>query len=119
MSRTRLAIAGVVLVLFIAAGGTLLYFTTRHQSQNLTFDLAVTHTNTMSPSTINAHVNDTITINIKSDTDGEVHLHVYDIPFETKAGQTVSHTFKAAQTCHCLIEWESTSRQLGFLDVTP
>jgi hypothetical protein len=73
----------------------------------------------MSQTTLEAHQNDTVTINIKSDTDGEVHLHVYDIPFETKAGQTVSHTFKANLTCQCLIEWESTSTPLGNLVVSP
>ena len=119
MSRTRLAIAAVVLILFIAGGAALIYFTTRHQSQDLTFNVTVTKATTMKPDTMSAHVGDTVTINIKSDTDGEVHLHVYDIPFDTKAGQTVSHTFKATQTCHCLIEWESTSQQLGFLDVNP
>lgn len=119
MSRTRLAVAAVVLVLFVAAGGALLYFTTRHQSQNLTFDVTVTKASKMSPDTLPAHQNDTVTINVASDTDGEVHLHVYDIPFDAKAGQTVSHTFKATQTCTCLIEWESTSTPLGNLVVSP
>jgi hypothetical protein len=56
---------------------------------------------------------------VTSDTDGEVHLHEYDIHFDAKAGQTVSHTFKADKTCSCDIEWESTSHGLGTLVVNP
>jgi hypothetical protein len=48
-----------------------------------------------------------------------VHLHGYDIAFNTIAGQTVSHTFKAVTTCDCIIEWESTSTSLGALLVSP
>jgi hypothetical protein len=73
----------------------------------------------MQPSTLSVHQNDNVTINITSDTDGEVHLHEYDIHFDTKAGQTVSHTFKADKTCSCDIEWESTSHGLGTLVVSP
>src|SRR5579872_874265 len=113
MSRGRLLVAGLVLVLFIAAGGVLIYAGQHGGGQNLTFNVTVTGGNTMTPSLLAGHVNDTITINIKSDTDGEVHLHLYDIPFDTKAGQTVSHTFKATTTCSCDIEWESTSTHLG------
>ncbi len=50
----------------------------------------------MTPITeLTVNQNDTVTINISSDTTGEVHLHGYDIPFECVAGQVVSHTFKA------------------------
>lgn len=73
----------------------------------------------MSPSTLQAHQNDTVTITVTSDQDGEVHLHEYDIHFETRAGQPVSHTFKADKTCTCDIEWESTSTALGQLVVSP
>jgi hypothetical protein len=48
-----------------------------------------------------------------------VHLHVYDIAFETMKGQTVSHTFKADKTCGCDIEWETTSKGLGSMTVSP
>jgi hypothetical protein len=73
----------------------------------------------MSPSQLTANHNDNVTINVTSDTDGEVHLHGYDIHFETKAGQTVSHTFKAVNTGGFDIEWESTSQPLGNLTVNP
>ena len=118
MNRTRLLIVAVILVLFVAVGGALIY-SNSHKGQNVTFNLTVTRASSMSPSELTAHVNDTLTINVKSDTDGEVHLHIYDIHFDTKAGQTVSHTFKADKTCGCEIEWESTSTHLGNLTVSP
>jgi hypothetical protein len=119
VSRVRIAIAIGVLVVFAVLGGVIILANQHHGGQNVTFNLTVTGAKTMSPSTVSAHVNDTITINIASDTDGEVHLHVYDIAFDTKAGQTVSHTFKADKTCGCDIEWESTSTPLGSLTVSP
>jgi hypothetical protein len=119
VSRVRLAIAVGVLVVFAVIGGVIILANQHHGGQTVTFNLTVTGAKTMSPSTLSAHVNDTITINIASDTDGEVHLHVYDIAFDTKAGQTVSHTFKADKTCGCDIEWESTSTPLGSLTVSP
>lgn len=119
MSRNRVLILVVVLVLFAAAGGVLVVIGEHKGGQNLTFNLTVTGATKMSPSTLNAHQNDTVTINITSDTTGEVHLHVYDIAFDTKAGQTVTHTFKATTTCSCDIEWESTSTPLGTLTVSP
>ena len=119
MSRARLAVAVGVLIVFIVVGGVIILADQHHGGQNLTFNVTVTGAKTMSPSSLSAHQNDTVTINITSDTDGEVHLHLYDIPFNTKAGQTVSHTFKADKTCSCDIEWESTSHPLGTLEVSP
>ena len=119
MSRTRIAVAIGVLIVFVVVGGLIIRANQHQGGQNLTFNLTVTGAKSMSPSTLSAHQNDTITINITSDTDGEVHLHVYDIAFDTKAGQTVSHTFKAVDTCSCDIEWESTSTPLGTLSVSP
>jgi hypothetical protein len=119
MSRVRLGIAVGVIAVFFVVGGIIILATLHQGGQNVTFNLTVTGAKAMSPSTLSAHQNDIITINIKSDTDGEVHLHVYDIAFDTKAGQTVSHTFKADKTCGCDIEWESTSTPLGSLTVSP
>ena len=119
MSRARILVVAAVLVVFAAAGGVLIYETGHPGGQNVTINLTVTGASSMTPSVVSAHQNDNVTINITSDTDGEVHLHVYDIPFDTRAGQTVSHTFKADMTCTCDIEWESTSTHLGFLTVSP
>lgn len=118
MSRNRIYIVAAVLVVFVIAAGILIY-ANRSGGKNVTFDVTVTGAKQMSPSNLSVHQNDTVTINIKSDTDGEVHLHEYDIHFETKAGQTVSKTFKADKTCTCDIEWESTSAGLGQLVVNP
>lgn len=119
MSRTRALIVVALVVVFVIAGGVLIYSNTQKGGQNLTFNVTVTGASKMEPSTLRAHQNDTITINVTSDQNGEVHLHNYDIHFETKAGQTVSHTFKADKTCSCDIEWESTSAGLGTLEVSP
>ena len=119
MSPIRIAVVVGVLLVFAVVGGLIIRANQHQGGQNLTFNLTVTGAKTMSPSSLSAHVNDTITINIASNTDGEVHLHVYDIKFDTKAGQTVSHTFKADKTCGCDIEWETTSTPLGSLTVSP
>ena len=119
MSRTRIAVVIGVLIAFIAVGGILIYANRGGGGQNVTFNLTVTGAKTMTPPDLSAHQNDTVTINIASDTDGAVHLHLYDIAFDTKAGQTVSHTFKADKTGTCDIEWESTSAPLGQLVVIP
>ena len=119
MSRVRIAVVLGVVIVFAVVGAVIIRANLHSGGQNVTFNVSVVGAKTMSPSTLSAHVNDTITINITSDTDGEVHLHVYDIAFETKAGQTVSRTFKADKTCGCDIEWESTSTPLGSLTVSP
>ena len=119
MSRNRIAVVIGVLVVFVIVGGVLIYTGRGAGGKNVTFDVTVTGGKTMSPSDLSAHQNDTVTINVKSDTDGEVHLHGYDIIFAAKAGQTVSHTFKADKTGPYDIEWESTSTGLGKLTVNP
>ena len=118
MSRARILILAAVLVVFAAGGGAIVFAGNHQGGRDVTIDVTVTGAARMSPSTLTAHQNDTVTIKISSDTDGEVHLHGYDIAFETKAGQTVSHTFKADKTGDFPIEWESTSTPLGHLVVT-
>ena len=119
MSRYRFAIVVAVLLVFLAVGAYLLNRNKSAIPQNVTFDVTVTGAKSMTPSELSAHQNDTITINITSDTDGEVHLHGYDIAFDTKAGQVVSHTFKAINTGSFEIEWEATAERLGDLNVSP
>jgi hypothetical protein len=119
VSRVRIAVLVGVLVVFGVVGAVIIRANQHQGGQDVTFNVTVTGAKTMSPSSLTAHQNDTITINITSDMDGEVHLHVYDIAIETKAGQTVSHTFKADKTCGCDIEWESASTPLGSLTVSP
>ena len=119
MSRYRAAIVAGVLVIFIAVGAYLAFSNRSAGGKPVTWNVTVTRAAAMSPSVLTAHQDDMVTINMTSDTDGEVHLHGYDIPFDTKAGQVVSHSFKAINTGSFDIEWESTSTHLGELDVTP
>ena len=118
MNRYRIPIVVAVLVVFIVVGGILIFANQNAGGKNVTFDVTVTGAKSMSRDTLTAHRNDTVTINITSDTDGEVHLHGYDIHFDTKAGQAVSQTFKAVNTGDFPIEWESTSTPLGHLVVS-
>jgi len=119
VSRTRALVVVAVLVVFVAAGGALIYANTNKGGQNVTFTVTVTGAKSMTPATLRAHQNDTITITVTSDQEGELHLHQYDIGFEVKAGQPTPHTFKADKTCTCAIEWEETGASLGTLVVSP
>ena len=118
MNRYRIPIAVAVVAIFVVAGGVLIFANQSAGGKDVTFNVTVTGGKSMSPDTLTAHHNDTITINITSDTDGEVHLHGYDVHFETKAGQVVSQTFKADKSADFEIEWESTSTHLGHLVVS-
>ena len=119
MSRTRALIVAALLVVFVVAGGILIYANSHKGGQNRTFEVTVTKGSSMSPDTLPANQNDTVTINVHSDTTGEVHLHEYDIAFNAVAGQVVSHTFKADKTGQHEIEWESPTTHLGYLVVNP
>ena len=119
MSSHRVLVLVGVLVAFIAAGAILIYVTQPHGGANRTFNVTVTGAKTMSPTdTLSANKDDNLTINITSDTTGEVHLHGYDIKFECEAGKVTTHTFKAVNTGDFEIEWEDTSTHLGHLVVT-
>ena len=118
MSRSRVAILGAVLVVFAIVGGVLIFANQAAGGKDVSISVTVTGAKSMAPSDLSAHHNDNITINITSDTDGELHLHGYDIHFETKAGQVVSKTFKAVNTGDFEIEWGATSTHLGHLVVT-
>jgi hypothetical protein len=119
MSRGRIAIVGVVLVAFVIVVGVLVFANQPHGGAKVTINLTVTGAKSMTPDNPRAHQNDIVTINVKSDTSGEVHLHGYDLAFNTVAGQTVSNTFTADKTGSFEIEWEDTSTPLGTFTVTP
>lgn len=112
-------VAAVVVVFVLVAGYVIFSSTARGGGQNVTLGATVTHADTMQPSELDAHQNDTVTINITSDTSGEVHLHGYDIAFDCEAGKVTSHTFKADKSGDFEIEWEKTSTRLGHLVVSP
>jgi len=118
VSRTRALVVAVVLILFFAAGGILIYANRGGGGKDVTISVTVTKASVMTPSALTAHQNDRVTFNVTSDTDGEVHLHGYDIHFDTKAGQTVTQKFTADKTGDFPIEWESTSTELGHFVVT-
>jgi len=120
MSRLRLALVAGVLVIFIAVGAYLIFGANKPAPQHRTFDVTVTGARSMTPPELKAGQDDTVTINITSDTTGEVHLHGYDIAFDCVAGQVVSHTFKATISGGPFdMEWESTGAHLGNLVVNP
>jgi len=120
MTRNRIAIVAVVVIAFAVVAGYLIYKNQGGGGKNVTFDLTVTHADTMKPtSELNVRQNDTVTINITSDMDGEVHLHGYDIHFDNTAGKVTTATFKADKSGTFEIEWESTSKHLGDLVVAP
>jgi hypothetical protein len=120
MSRFRLAVVIGVVVIFIAVGAYLIFGNKKSAPKPVTFNVTVTDAKSMNPDELKVNQNDTVTINISSNTTGEVHLHGYDIPFDCVAGQVVSHTFKATISGGPFdIEWESTSTHLGDLIVNP
>jgi FtsP/CotA-like multicopper oxidase with cupredoxin domain len=111
-------IAGLFLLAFVVGG----YIWTTRPSAPVTskrIDVTVTGGKSMSPSTWTAHQNDSVIINITSDTDGEVHLHGYDIPFELTHSVLYTKMFTADKTGDFPIEWETTSTPLGDFKVSP
>ena len=62
---------------------------------------------------------DQVTIKIKSDSEGEVHLHGYDIEADMEAGGTLGITFEARVTGRFLIEEEHTETVMGYLEIEP
>jgi FtsP/CotA-like multicopper oxidase with cupredoxin domain len=119
VSRFRLAIVVGVLVVFAAVGAYLIFGHKSASGQSVTINVTVTGAKSIQPSELSVHQNDTVTINVTSDTAGTVHLHGYNIAFDARAGQVVSHTFMAINSGKFDIEWESTSAPLGHLTVNP
>jgi hypothetical protein len=89
LSRTRALIAAGVLVVFIVAGGILVYANRGGGGRDVTISVTVTKASVMKPSALTAHQDDRVTFNVTSDKTG-------DFP----------------------IEWESTSTELGPFVVT-
>jgi hypothetical protein len=111
-------IAGLFLLTFVVGG----YIWTTRPSAPVTskrIDVTVTGGKSMSPSTWMAHHDDQVTVNITSDTDGEVHLHGYDIAFNLTKNILWTKSFTADKTGDFPIEWEATSTPLGDFKVSP
>lgn len=62
---------------------------------------------------------DTVTFNISSDTEGEVHLHGYDVSTEMAPGGSVTLSLTANATGRFPMEIEDTKVEVGFLEVQP
>lgn len=118
MSRNGLIAIAVVVVVFIVAGAYVVTRGTGGGGQAVTVAVRVTG-NAMDPSNPTVKQNDTVTMTVTTDKDEEIHLHGYDIPFECKAGQPVTRTFKADKTGDFEIEVEDTAQRLGSLTVKP
>ena len=119
MSRTRIAIVGGVVALFIVAGGIYIASNRGGGGGTATINVTVTGAKSMSPDHLVVKQNDRVTITMQSDQTGEVHLHGYDIHFECEAGKTTSQTFTANNSGDFELEWEETSTHLGDLQVDP
>jgi hypothetical protein len=117
-ANARLAIVGAVLVLFIAVGAILVFGNQGPAPQQRLFQVGVTGT-TMSPATLQANENDTVTLSISTDKYEEIHLHGYDKHFFPSPGQPATLTFPADKTGNFVIELEATSQALGLLEVQP
>jgi hypothetical protein len=119
MSRAALLLIGGVLVVFLAVGGFLVLRGQGGGGKPVTLNVTVSNAATMSPDHLTARQGDTITMNVRSDRNGELHLHGYDIHFEANSRGVASQTFRADKTGDFEIEWESTSTHLGDLVVNP
>ena len=62
---------------------------------------------------------DTITIDISTNEDAEIHLHGYDIEVEVGADETKTMEILADVTGRFLIEEEATESNLAFLEISP
>ena len=114
----RIAIVAAVVVVFLAIGGYLVFQGTGGGGAAVRVDLKVAGS-TMTPDNPTAKAGDTVTMTITTDRDEEVHLHGYDIPFQCKAGQPLTKTFKADKSGTFPMEIEATSTPLGKFTVNP
>jgi hypothetical protein len=116
----RFRIFPILFLLVVVVGGYI--YSTQYSSgvgTSKRIDVTVTGGKSMSPSTWTAHHKDLVIINITSDSDGEVHLHGYDIPFPVTKGVPFTKSFVADITGDFPIEWEETSTPLGDFKVLP
>jgi len=115
----QLIIAGLFLLVFIVGGYIWITYSSSGPVTSKRIDVTVTGGKSMSPSTWTARQNDRVIINITSDTDGEVHLHGYDIKWGLTQGLPWTISFIADKTGDFPIEWETTSSPLGDFKVSP
>ena len=113
----RLALTGVALLILTVAlaacgGGS--------GSQEHTFTIRIQDgAPAGGAATFRVRQDDMVTFSISSDTEGEVHLHGYDLENKMTPGETVIFSFTANATGRFLIEIEGKEVELGYLEVQP
>lgn len=116
--NTRIVVIAVVVVVFLAVGGILIFRSVGGGGQAHTIDVTVTGT-TMNPSDPTVRQGDHVTMNVTTDKKEEIHLHGYDIKFAGEPGKTVTKTFTADKSGNFDIEIEDTGTGLGSFHVKP
>ena len=119
MTRNRVTILAVAIVVFLVVGGFLIVRSVGGGGRPVSIDLSVTGS-TMTPDHPSAKQGDRVTVTVTADKAQELHLHGYDIQFVVpSAGAKVTHTFTADKTGDFDMEIESTSTLLGKFQVSP
>lgn len=119
MSRNRILILAVVVLVFLAVGGYLISQNSGGGGRPVNINLLVTGS-TMTSDTPTAKQGDRVTMTITADNAEEIHLHGYDIPFEVpSAGGKVTKTFTADKSGSFEMELEATGTHLGQFQVSP
>lgn len=120
-STKRLAIAASFVLLLALL---FIYFQTTtlpaQQNSAKTFDLIIKDKKlTSDPETISVMEGDSVTINIISDEDEELHLHGYDKSVDLEKDKPATLTFEANLTGHFPYELEKSKIEIGALEVSP
>ncbi len=71
------------------------------------------------PILLQVHEGQQVTLNIRSDSDDELHLHGYDLHAHITPRQTASLQFNANRTGHFGLELHKARTELGALEVYP
>jgi len=114
----RFALLGAVLFVIFAGLAIAIFAGGGPPPQQRLFDVQVVG-NTMTPSTLSAYYNDTLTITVHTDKDEEIHLHGYDKAFFSSSDHAASLTFPANIGGTFVLEIEATSTPVGTLNVQP
>ncbi len=119
MTRNRNLIMAALVALFLAAGGYFILRGTGGGGRAVAIDISV-RGETMDPTAPAAKQGDRVTMTITADAKEEIHLHGYDIKFETDGpGSRVSRTFTADKAGPFEMEVEGTGKHLGDFTVSP
>jgi len=119
VTRNRVLVLAVAVVLFFGIGGYLVYRSTGGGGQAVTIDLAVTG-DKIQPADPAEKQGDRVTMTITADRKEEIHLHGYDIAFEVPGpGGRATHTFTADKSGSFEMEIEDTGTHLAQFTVSP